>query len=100
MASWSARDGNEPQFRLLLFVSGATPRSMRAVATVRKLCEKFLGGQYQLDVVDAFRDPVAARDNQIVALPTLLKLAPTPKRLFVGDMSDLTPLAAGLGLAL
>ena len=84
--------------RLRLFVSGATPRSMRAIATVRKLCEARLTGGYSLEVIDIFRNPGAARENQIVALPTLLKLAPVPKRLFVGDMSDTSPLAAGLGL--
>ncbi len=86
-------------FRLRLFVSGATPRSMRAIATVRKLCEAKLTGRYSLEVVDIYRNPAAAREHQIVALPTLLKLAPVPKRLFIGDMSDSAPLAAGLGLA-
>jgi circadian clock protein KaiB len=84
---------------LLLFVSGATPRSLRTVAAVRKLCERFLSGLYTLDVIDAFRDPEFARDCQIVALPTLLRLKPTPKLLLVGDMSDPGPLVAGLGLA-
>ena len=86
------------EFRLRLYVSGATPRSMRAVATVRNLCEAKLTGRYSLEVFDIFRNPAAAREHQIVALPTLLKLAPAPKRLFVGDMSNTAPLAAGLGL--
>jgi circadian clock protein KaiB len=94
-----AREGDSQPYRFLLFVSGATPRSMRTVAAVRRLCEKWLQGRYSLEVIDAFRDPVAARERQIVALPTLLRLAPTPRRLFVGDMSDERPLAAGLGLA-
>jgi len=87
------------EYRLLLFVSGATPRSLRAVAVVRRLCERNLSGRYTLDVIDAFRNPVAARDHQVVALPSLLRLMPTPKLLFVGDMSDPGRLAAGLGLA-
>ncbi len=91
-------DQNPCEFRLRLFVSGATPRSMRAVATVRRLCESKLTGRYILEVVDIYRNPAAAREHQIVALPTLLKLAPVPKRLFIGDMSDTAPLAAGLGL--
>lgn len=99
MGEADARAEKGEPFKLLLFVSGATPRSMRAVATVRKLCETLLAGRYRLEVIDAFRDPVAARDHQIVALPTLLRMAPTPKRLFVGDMSDPAPLADGLGLA-
>jgi circadian clock protein KaiB len=94
-----AFDEKADPYRLLLFVSGATPRSMRAVATVRKLCETSLVGRCELKVVDVFRDPLLARDYQIVALPTLLKLAPNPRRLFVGEMSDIAPLIAGLGLA-
>ena len=94
-----AWEGNGEPFRLLLYVSGATPRSMRAVAVVRKLCDDHLKGRYRLDVIDVFRNPEAARENQIVALPTLLRLSPRPKRLFVGGMSDAAPLAAGLGLA-
>jgi circadian clock protein KaiB len=92
------RTGEGEDYRLLLFVSGATPRSLRAVAAVRKLCEKSLAGRYTLDVIDAFRDPVAARDHQIVVLPTLLRLSPSPRLLLVGDMSETAPLAAGLGL--
>lgn len=89
----------EPRYHLLLFVSGASPRSLRAVAAVRKLCEQFLSGLYALEVIDAFRDPDFARECQIVALPSLLRLKPTPRLLLVGDMSDPKPLAAGLGLA-
>jgi circadian clock protein KaiB len=82
-----------------LFVSGATPRSMRAVAVVRRLCEERRAGHYTLDVIDIYRDPMAAHRYQIVAVPTLMKIAPLPKRLFVGDMTDIAVLAAGLGLA-
>ncbi len=95
-----ADDGDgSGDIQLRLFVSGATPRSMRAVAAVRKLCEARLPGHYTLDVIDIYRDPVAARENQIVAVPTLVKLAPTPKRFFIGDMTDTGPLASGLGLS-
>jgi circadian clock protein KaiB len=86
------------KLRLRLFVSGATTRSMRAIAVVRKLCETAAADGYTLEVIDVYQNPAAARENQIVALPTLLKLAPVPKRMFIGDMSDTSPLAAGLGL--
>jgi circadian clock protein KaiB len=72
---------------------------MRAIAVVRKLCEAAAAEGYSLEVIDIYRDPAAAKANQIVALPTLLKIAPVPKRMFIGDMSDTAPLAAGLGLA-
>lgn len=85
--------------QLRLFVSGAGPRSLRAVATVRRLCEAALPGRYTLEVIDIYRDPLAARAHQIVAVPTLIKAAPVPRRLFIGDMSDAAALAAGLGLS-
>ena len=72
---------------------------MRAVVAVRKLCEARLAGHYSLEVIDIYRDPQAAREYQIVAVPTLIKLGPTPKRLFVGDLTDIGPLASGLGLS-
>lgn len=86
------------RYELLLFVSGASPRSLRAVAAVRTLCEQALSGCYALDVIDAFRDPDFARECQIVALPTLVRLKPAPRLLLVGDMSAARPLAVGLGL--
>jgi circadian clock protein KaiB len=95
----SIEDGGDPDdFRLRLFVSGATPRSLRAITAVRTLCEAALAGHYTLDVIDIYRDPVAARDNQVIAAPTLLKLSPAPRRLFIGDMTDTALLASGLGL--
>lgn len=88
-----------PEYRLRLFVSGATLRSLRAVATIRGVCEAALAGRYSLEVIDIYLNPLSARENQVFAVPSLLKLAPLPKRLFVGDMSDTAPLLAGLGLA-
>ena len=88
-----------PEYRLRLFVSGATSRSLRAVATIRAICEAALAGRYSLEVIDIYLNPLSARENQVFAVPSLLKLAPLPKRLFVGDMSDTAPLFAGLGLA-
>ncbi len=88
----------QPEYRLRLFVSGATRRSLTAVATVRMVCEAVLAGRYSLEVIDIFRDPLSARAHQVFAVPTLLKLAPSPMRMFVGDMSDTAPLFAGLGL--
>jgi circadian clock protein KaiB len=86
------------EYQLRLFVSGATRRSLTAVATVRAVCEAALAGRYSLEVIDIYRDPLSARAHQVFAVPTLLKLAPIPKRMFVGDMSDTAPLFAGLGL--
>lgn len=93
-----ATAGDCAPLTLHLFVSGATQRSLRTVATVRRLCDAALPGAYSLNVVDIYRDPAAARQHQIFAVPTLVKTAPLPKRLFVGDLRDLASLAEGLGL--
>lgn len=88
--------GSEYQFRL--FVSGTTPRSLRAVSVVRGLCEEFLAGRYTLEITDVFDCPEAAKAEQVVAVPTLIMKAPVPRQIFVGDMSDTARLLAGLGL--
>jgi len=98
MASCTRNREDSDDMQLVLFVSGATPRSMRTVAAMRKFCEAKLAGRYKLDVIDIYRDPELARANQIVAVPTLLKMAPTPKRMFIGDLTDIAPLVAGLEL--
>lgn len=89
--------GAEYQFRL--FVSGSTPRSLRVISIVRGLCERLFAGRYQLDIVDVFDHPTAARAEQVVAVPTLIVKTPRPRRFFVGDLSDITPLLSSLGLA-
>jgi circadian clock protein KaiB len=99
MTTRTSKRESSGEIQLRLFVSGATPRSMRTVAAVRKVCEANLSGRYSLDVIDIYRDPLAARENQIVAIPTLLKMAPVPKRMFIGDLTNTAPLVAGLGLS-
>ena len=98
MTSRLNNDESPARLLLRLFVSGASLRSMRAIAVVRKLCDAKAVEGYNLEVIDIYLNPAAARENQIVALPALLKLAPMPRRLFIGDMSDTALLAAGLGL--
>ena len=84
---------------LRLFVSGATPRSVRAVDNLRRVLERELPGAYVLEVIDIYQDPQAARDHQVVAAPTLVKLAPEPVCRIIGDLSDRDRLLHGLGLA-
>lgn len=73
---------------LRLFVTGSTPRSIRAIENLRTICETRLAGRYDLEVVDIYQHPDAASENQLVAAPTLLKLLPTPIRRIVGDLAD------------
>lgn len=83
-------------YSMKLYVTGATPRSTRAVTNLRRLCEQYLPGQYQLEVIDVYQQPELARQGQIIAMPTLVKTMPLPLRKFIGDMSDVRNLLAGL----
>ena len=86
------------RFVLRLFVTGATPRSVRAIANLRDVLQRELPGRYDLEVIDIYQDPAAASRNQIVAAPTLLKLFPEPVRRIIGDLSDMGQVLRGLGL--
>ena len=88
-----------PSYVLRLFVSGSTPRSSRSIMNIRGFCEQFLEGRYELEVVDIYQQPTAARDQQIIAAPTLIKSLPLPLRRLVGDFSDQDRVALGLGMA-
>jgi circadian clock protein KaiB len=85
-------------FRLRLYISGNTVTSSRAIINLRQFCEKHLRERYELEVVDLSHDPGAAAREGILALPTLVKLAPGPVRRFIGDMSNTKRLENGLGL--
>lgn len=87
------------RYALHLYVVGTSPRSSQAIVNVRKLCEAHLAGHYDLEVVDLSREPGRAAKAQVVAAPTLVKAAPPPLRRFIGDMSDVSRILAGLGAA-
>ena len=74
------------KYVLRLFVAGATTRSRQAVLRVRQLCEAELKDNYELEVIDIYQQPNLARDNQIVATPTLIKKFPPPVRRFIGNL--------------
>jgi len=86
------------RYVLRLYVTGATARSLRAIANVKAICEQYLKGRYQLEVVDAYLRPDLLRRDQIVAVPTLIKKLPLPLRLLVGDLSRTEQVLQGLGL--
>jgi len=85
-------------FILRLYVTGMTPRSTRAITAVRAICEEFLRGRYELEIVDVYQQPALVRDEQIFATPTLVKKGPEPERRMIGDMSNRARLLSGLGL--
>jgi len=85
-------------FVLRLYVTGATRRSVRAIETVKTLCEEYLKGRYDLEVVDLFQQPERAQSAQILAAPTLIKELPPPLRRLIGDLSDPDQLLIALNL--
>jgi circadian clock protein KaiB len=87
---------NEPILRL--FVAGATTRSSEAILRVRQLCETELKGRCHLEVIDIYQQPASARENQIVATPTLIVEFPLPRRRFIGNLSNISGLSVGLDL--
>lgn len=89
---------DEKHYRLTLYVSGSSPRSVRAIENIKKLCEERLNGRYQLEVVDLYQQPERASEAQVVAAPTLIKTLPIPIRRLVGDLADTEKVLKGLGL--
>ena len=83
---------------LRLYVTGMTVRSLQAVATIRAVCEEHLAGRYELEVIDIYEHPLSARDEQIIAAPTLVKRLPLPLRRLIGDLSDMERVLMGLDL--
>ena len=86
------------KYFLRLYVTGLTPRSTRAIKYVRDVCEQHLTGHYELEIIDVYQTPSRLVQDQVVAIPTLVKSAPVPVRLMVGDMSNRQRLLQGLGL--
>ena len=81
-----------------LYVSGSTPRSLRAVQNLRNICEAHLPGRYQVEVVDIYQQPDEAQSNQIVVTPTLIKSLPVPPRRLIGDLSHADRLLISLDI--
>lgn len=88
----------EEIYVLRLYVSGTTPKSVQAIANIKKLCEEHLEGRYVLEVIDLYQQPHLAQDEQIIAAPTLIKKLPLPLRHIIGDMSKTERVLVGLGL--
>ena len=91
---------NLHEYRLTLFITGGSPNSVRAINNLKSICEKHLAGRYDLEVIDVYQNPELATQEQIIALPTLIKRLPDPVRRLVGDMSDTQKVLRGLGLKL
>jgi circadian clock protein KaiB len=93
-----APEPDATHYRLRLFVSGATPRSSRAIQNIRAICEDCLEGRYDLEVIDIYQHPEHVKAEQIVVTPTLVKLTPLPVRKLIGDLSDTGRVLIGLDI--
>jgi circadian clock protein KaiB len=83
---------------LLLYVTGQSPKSVRAAENLRRTCDEFLPGRYRIEVVDLLKNPRLAADDQILAVPTVVRKLPQPIRKIVGDLSDTERVLVGLQL--
>ena len=96
-----AKNGNGPRetgefFELRLYVAGQTPKSLTALANLKKICNEHLDGRFELHVIDLVKTPQLAQGDQILAIPTLVRNLPHPMRKIIGDLSDTERVLVGL----
>ncbi len=87
-----------PAYQLRLYVAGQTPKSLAAFQNLKRICEERLKGEYSIEVIDLRLNPILAKGDQIVALPTLVRKLPPPVRKLVGDLSNTERVLVGLDL--
>ncbi len=93
------RTAADPDFwELRLYVAGQTPKSMEAFANLKRICEEYLKGKYEIHVIDLLKNPHLARGDQILAIPTMVRNLPEPVRKIIGDLSNTENVLVGLDL--
>jgi len=85
-------------WRLKLYVAGQTPKSLAAFANLKKICEEHLAGKYQIEIIDLLENPILAKGDQILAIPTLVRKLPEPVKKIIGDLSNTERVLVGLDL--
>ncbi len=94
----AAAKGESIKYILTLYVAGITPKSLKAIENAKQLCEEYLKGRCELEIVDIYQQPGLARDAQVIAVPTLVKSLPPPLQKFIGDLSDPDPILVRLAI--
>ena len=89
---------HEEKWHLRLYVAGPTPRSMAALANLKRMCEQHLAGRYSIEVIDLVKQPQLAAGDQIFAIPTLVRKLPEPMKRIIGDLSNMERSLVGLDL--
>jgi circadian clock protein KaiB len=87
-----------PEYELRLYITGATPNSVRAIANIRNICESFLKDRYDLQIIDVYQNASMVQQEQIIALPLLVKKLPLPERKLIGDLSETEKVLKALGV--
>ena len=85
-------------YQFKLFVAGASPNSLRSIENIKTFCTKYLLDQFDLEIIDIYQQPLLAVEEQIIALPLLIRKFPFPEKRFIGDLSDTSILLKGLGI--
>ena len=98
MTEKSGGDDETMEFNLRLYVAGQTPKSLAAIANLKKICEDNLAGRYRIEVIDLVVTPQLAAGDQIVAIPTLVRRLPPPLKRMIGDLSNSEKVIVGLDL--
>jgi circadian clock protein KaiB len=93
-----SRENKEEKYVLKLYISGSTSKSVKAIQNIKKICEEHLLGRYNLQIIDIHQQPMLAKGEQIIAVPTLIKKLPAPLRTFIGDLSNTEKILFGLDL--
>lgn len=89
---------SEAEWQLRLYVAGHTPKSVKAIDNLKTYCEQHLAGKYSIEVIDLLKDPQLAEDDQILAIPTLIRKMPEPMRQIIGDLSNEEKVLIGLDI--
>jgi len=87
-------------FVLRLYIAGQTPKCMRAFANLKRICEQYLADRYQIEMIDLLKNPTLARNDQILAVPTLVRRVPVPVKKIIGDLSNTQRVLAGLDVSI
>ena len=93
-----AKQQGTEKYVLKLYITGMTPRSQEALRNIKKIMRDNFGDNYELEVIDIYQQPTLAKDDQIIAVPTLIKKLPAPLRRLIGDLSQEDRIILGLDL--
>ena len=91
-------NGAPLMYVLRMYITGASPNSAKAISNIKLICDEYIPGIYDLEIIDVYQEPLMAQKEQIIALPMLIKLSPLPFKRLIGDMSDTKKIITALGL--